>query len=59
MTMKTKTRNGAVLAFLLLALAPGQAQQPELKPLRSLEQLEQSFDSDAGIPRLVLLLSPT
>jgi hypothetical protein len=33
--------------------------RPALHDLRSVEELRQLFDRDKGIPRVVLLLSPT
>ena len=49
---------GALLGF--LALAPrAQGTDPKLTDLRSVDELRTLFNQDAGVPRLVLLLSPT
>ena len=49
---------GALLGF--LALAPqAQGTDPMLNDLRGVDELRTLFNQDAGIPRLVLLLSPT
>ena len=49
---------GALLGF--LALAPrAQGADPMLNDLRSVDELRTLFNQDAGVPRFVLLLSPT
>jgi hypothetical protein len=43
----------------LVALASGQAAAADLHELRSVTELRQRFNADAGKVRLVLLMSPT
>ena len=50
---------GLFLLLTLLGAAPLAAQTGELRDLNSLDELKTQFNLDAGIPRIVLLLSPT
>ena len=54
----------AVLAVMVSALAacgqPTQSQtEPTLNDLQSIEEFQALFDTDVGVPRLVLIVSPT
>lgn len=65
--MPSKPGSTIVLLALLLPLAlpPGLPAQPPgyapntLHELNSLEQFREAFNRDQGVPRIVLLLSPT
>lgn len=48
----------AVAAALATATC-GASPKPDLAELRSVDDLRSAFETDAGTPRLVLLLSPT
>ena len=43
----------------VLGLGLGQEQGSSLVELRSIDDLRARFDADTGVPRLVLLVSPT
>ena len=49
----------AVLAGALLVTFPAGAIDPELHQIGSVNDLKTAFNRDQGVPRLVLLLSPT
>ncbi|MCI0389921.1 MAG: hypothetical protein MOB07_14320 [Acidobacteria bacterium] len=69
--MKRICLNAIVCAFLILVLfacgceqssrAKAYAVAPDaaLKDLQNLEELQKHFNQDKGVPRLILLLSPT
>jgi hypothetical protein len=61
-----KIRRKAILVLLplLLAMVPAQAEErtvvsSPLQNLASLEQFQEIFNRDQGVPRVVLLVSPT
>ena len=60
---KTVSASAAILIFLLTFAACGEqeaaSRSPRLENLESLEQFEELFNHDRGVPRIVLLLSPT
>lgn len=69
MATRGRSRLYSFLPIVLLLLGPAACPNPsaqmatsvapELKDLRSLDELKTLFNHDYGAPRLVLLLSPT
>lgn len=49
----------ATIVLLLVSTANLSAAEPTLHELQSLEDLTATFNQGAGVPRVVLLLSPT
>ena len=54
-----RTMVSAALAGALLVASSAGAMDPELHQIESLDELKTTFNRDHGVPRLVLLLSPT